>query len=137
VLSINYLKENKMDCSDIPKYDMCLNQGESRTLRFDFTDEDDAPIDLTGSTLKFQVKDNINSIPTLLSALSTDVTGSRIEIGDQTTDQGGAYLIIEGADTVDLKYNLSGAQDLLRIDSNGATKYYFKGKFILSPTVSR
>ena len=125
-----------MTC-ETPKYDICLDQGKTKTIRLDFEDEYDVAIDLTGSLLKLQVKDNINSTEVLLSASSEDLTGSRIQIEDQTTDTGGAYLIIDGEDTLPLKSNLTGAQDLLRVDSNGAPTYYFRGKFILSPTVTR
>jgi len=120
-----------------PKYDICLDQGQTKSFRLDFEDDNDDPIDLTGSSLKLQVKDNINSTEVLLSASDEDLTGSRIQIEDQVVDKGGAYLIIEGEDTLPLKSNLTGAQDLLRVDSNGNPIYYFRGKFILEPSVTR
>ncbi len=124
-------------CEEIEIYDILIPQNQTVTLFLEFEDENDDAIDLTGSSFKFQVKDNYKSETTLLSASSDDLTGSRIEIEDQATSKGKAKLIIVGADTVGLKAKNTEVQDLLHIDANGEPKYWFKGKFVLSPTVSR
>ena len=119
---------------DLPIYDLCLNQGSTTSLSLLFGDDDDNPIDLTGSTLHWKMKDNYDSTTYLIEANSTDVVNSRIEIADQTTNKGEAILIISGNDTALLTPRVTDVHSFYQVDTNDEPIYWFKGQIVFEAT---
>ncbi len=73
--------------------------GEDRTILVRVSDKDGV-IDLSGSTLYFTLKDELEEMKSLISKDSTDVT--EIEIQNQVTNKGEAKLFILFSDTAKL-----------------------------------
>jgi len=124
-----------MECNKELIYDMCLDQGAYDSFLFEYKDEIGNPINLTGATIRFHVKDNYSDEQPVFVADSDETTGSKITIETPATD--GKFLLeIVGDDTVNLSIRKTYVQDVLLI-LDGRKEYLSRGKFKINPTVSR
>jgi len=99
----------------LPEDAIIIVQGTSRTLRVTVTDNDDVAVDITGGTIYFSVKQDIEDTEPLIQKISTNPAEAVI-----TSSCGGeAEIYLKPADTQNLQPKVDYVFDVWLVTASG------------------
>lgn len=134
--------------SGVAQWSFTLKQGADWSASMTWSDDNGAPINLTGYSMKLTIRAFINSTVALLTLSSANTTGSHIVLGGTS---GTIALIFAHADTATLtpvglalpgslltgaRVYALGVYDLQFTDPTGQVGYLLEGSVSLDPQVT-
>lgn len=106
----------------IPVYDITIKAGRDYAIDFDYTDDDEVSVDVTGWTVEAQIREYpeaINAIPFV-----------------GTADENGYHLTMSAAVTSKLRFE-RGVYDVFITDGSGTKSPLIEGHVTVIPEVTR
>ncbi len=118
-------------------WDLCVKENRDRSFSCIYQDSTPTPIDLTGATVVWEVRDKYSDTEPTISARSDEATGSYIDLLDQDANTGEYILYLKAEDTLGLPTGRTYTHGCYIIDSNGNNIEQWEGEFKIEPTTPR
>ena len=106
----------------IPVYDITIKAGRDYAIDFDYTDDDEVSVDMTGWTVEAQIREFAEAINAIA------FTG--------TADQDGIHLTMDADTTAQLRF-AKGVYDVFITDNSGTRSPLIEGHVTVIPEVTR
>lgn len=112
-------------------YNLAIEQGATFKVIFQWTDSNNSPINITGYTLRSQIRATVES-----SSVMVDMTNANGKVTISDAAQGKIQMLLSATETASLAAG-TGVWDLEVIAGDGTVTRLLQGSVTISPEVTR